>query len=47
MQEGNSLTYWIAAIVLLHFVVGIAYLLYKIGGAGKQAPAEQEEREEG
>jgi uncharacterized membrane protein YcfT len=33
MGESNTLLYVIAAIVILHIVAGIGYLVYKIGTA--------------
>ncbi len=32
MRGGNTLIYIIVAVVLLHFIAGIAYLIYKIYG---------------
>lgn len=40
MSDSNTLLYVIAGFVILHIVVGIGYLLYKIGGA--PAPSEEE-----
>lgn len=33
MGESNTLLYVIAAFVILHFIAGIVYLVYKIGTA--------------
>mgnify|MGYP000568353075 CR=1 FL=1 len=47
MGESNTLLYFIATIVILHIIAGIAYLVYKIGTAEPSpALAEKEELEE-
>ncbi|MEZ4987066.1 MAG: hypothetical protein R2795_27505 [Saprospiraceae bacterium] len=43
MGESNTLLYVIAAIVILHILVGIGYLVYKIGSAPSSDPDTEEE----
>ena len=36
MRGDNTIIYIIAAVVLAHFIIGIAYLIYKIYGGKKK-----------
>lgn len=38
MGASNTLLYVIAAVVILHFIAGIAFLVYKIGTAQPVSP---------
>jgi len=35
MRSDNTLIYIIVAVVVAHFIIGIAYLIYKIYGGNK------------
>ncbi|MCY1632858.1 MULTISPECIES: hypothetical protein [Marinifilum] len=43
MRTDSSLIYIVVAITALHFLVGIGYLLYKLGRPSKSQKEESEE----
>jgi hypothetical protein len=43
MRTDSSLIYIVVAITALHFLIGIGYLLYKLGRSSKSQKDESEE----
>ena len=43
MRGDNTLLYIVVAIVILHFLIGIGYLVYKLAGPIKKPIREEEE----
>jgi len=46
MRDSNTLLYIVLAIVILHFIVGIGYLVYKLVGPIKKDNIENSEKKE-
>jgi hypothetical protein len=42
MRDSNTLLYIVLAIVILHFIIGIGYLVYKLAGPVKKKEEENE-----
>lgn len=46
MRGDNTLLYIVVAIVILHFLVGIGYLVYKLAGPVKKSEPESEKNDD-
>ena len=46
MRDDNTLLYIVVAIVILHFLVGIGYLVYKLAGPVKKSELEAEKNDD-